>query len=226
MPSDIAPGVRRVPNDGLPRGNYFAPPHYLRTAIPQGVTRNRSGTRLCALTQDFLLGFLRALQDECGSATPTVLRTCGRKWGQLLARRIEKELSAFHEQPLGEMTMAHFQACLEEMFRQHGWGLLRLDYSQTHQGLLLVELRNAIMADLVKKADKPADTMMAGILAGFFAHITDQDLDCVQTSCPAAGGDVSRFVIGLRSRIEQAAQWLENGKTHADIVAELAEVRV
>ncbi|MCS6852883.1 MAG: hypothetical protein NZ700_17120 [Gemmataceae bacterium] len=218
-------GIERSSEDIAFRGNYFADGLYARTDIVRGVTRNRLGTRLCALSADFLRGLRRAIEDECGPAADVVFRTCGRKWGMLLARRFEKELADFYGQPLREFTVATFLACLTEMFSQHGWGQLRLDLSYYDQGLLVAELRGAIMADLFPGSDRPVDTLFAGIFAGFFSQLSGEDLDCVQTECTACGADASRFVIGLSQRLTQVETWRANGQSHAQIVAALANVR-
>ncbi len=223
--ADIAPGVAMLPGDFLPRANFYEEGGYCATDVPSGVTRNRAGTRMIALTADFLLGLRRAIVDECGPAAETVFKSCGRKWGVLFGKRFDKEMSEYYGQPLRDFQMSMFNACLVEAFSHNGFGKLTLDWSQQHQGLILIELREAIMASLVKQAERPADAMVAGILGGFFSHITGEDLDGVQTACPMRGGDTSRFIVGLKERLAPVEAWVENGKTHEEIVAELGTLR-
>jgi predicted hydrocarbon binding protein len=224
-PQDIAPGVLEL--DGfLRRPNFYAEGDYLRTDLAKGVTRNRLGTRICALTEDFLTGFRKAIIDECGPAADTVFKSIGRKWGALFAKRFEKEMTEYHGKALKEFPMAVFQACLVELFSHHGWGRLELHLEHYDRGLLLIDLKGAIMASLVQTADKPADALMAGIFAGFFAYLTGEDLDCVQTACSACGAASSSFVVGLTARLAPAQAWADGGKSHQEIVAELAELRV
>jgi len=223
--TEVAPGARRVPGESLMRGNYYAESSYCRTDICKGVTRNRSGTRLIALSQDFLLGFRRAIADECGPAAEVVFKTCGKKWGTMCAQRFEKELGEFYGKPVREFMFTLFHACLEALFNHHGWGKVKVDLSRHEQGLLVVDLEGAVMADLVEQADQPVDTLMAGILAGFFSHLSGQDLDCVQTQCLACGAASSKFIIGLGSRLAPVGAWVNQGKSHADVVNQLANVR-
>ncbi|MBY0522997.1 MAG: hypothetical protein K2R98_06345 [Gemmataceae bacterium] len=222
----IAPGVQSASDDILFRGNLYAEGIYAKTDVVKGVTRNRLGTRLCSLSEDFLLGMRRAIVDECGSAADAVFKSCGKRWGALLARRFEKEMSEFYGKAIGEFSMSMFLGCLVELFSHHGWGKLNLDLTHYEEGLLIAELRSAIMADLVKEADQPADTLFAGIFGGFFATLTGEDLDCVQTTCTACGADASRFVIGLTPRLADVEAWRNDGTNHADIIANLAQVRV
>lgn len=225
LPTEVAPGARRVPGESLMRGNFYAESTYLHTDPARGVTRNRAGTRIVALTADFLHGFRRAIMDECGPAAETVFRSIGRRWGALFARRFEKEMTEFYGKPLRGFMLALFQACLVELFSHHGWGRVSLDLSRHAQGLILVDLREPIFAGLVKDSDRPVDVLMAGILAGFFSHLSGQELDCVQTACQACGAPSSKFVLGLTARLAPVASWVENGKSHDEIVRELAEVR-
>jgi len=223
--AELAPGVATISGEPLPRPNFYAENGYCTTEVPRGVMRNRAGTRMIALTTDFLLGLRRALTDECGPAADTIFKSCGRKWGILFARRFEKELGDYYGLPLRDFTMAMFLSCLSEAFSHNGFGRLTLDLDHQHQGLLIAEVRQAIMAGLVGQAEQPADAMMAGVFVGFFSQLSGETLDCVQTTCAACGSDASRFVIGLSERLTAVPGWVEAGKSHADIVAALAEVR-
>jgi hypothetical protein len=198
-------------------GNYYTD-DYLATDVKRGVTRNRAGTRLLALTNDFLLGLRTALTQECGEAAETVFKTCGRSWGAQFARKFDKEMSDFYGQPLREFPLMMFQACLVEAFSRHGWGSIKIDLSRQDRGLLLIELDNAIYGDLLGKTDGPVDVLMGGLLAGLFSHLSGLDLDCVQTECKACGGQTARFVLTLASRV---AAIDPAKKSHAEIVAAL-----
>lgn len=210
-----------LPDDLLFPGNYYAEGSYLKTDVARGVTRNRSGTRICVLSEDFLRGFRKAITDECGPAADAVFKSCGRRWGRQFAVRFEKELSDFHGRPLREFSMSMFQVYLAELFSHHGWGQCHLDLTHYETGLLLVELREAVMAALVGESETPAEALTAGVLAGFFQHLTGEDLDCIQTACKARGDDCSRFIIGLSTRLAPVSEWVEAGKKHSEVVSVL-----
>jgi predicted hydrocarbon binding protein len=206
-------------------GNFYAEGLYCRTDVRRGVTRTRTGARLVALTSDFLIGFRRAIVDECGPAADTVFAACGRKWGGFLARRFEEEMSAFHGRPLRDTSLARVQACLADLFSHHGWGNVRLDLTRHEQGLVVATVDEPIFAALAGASDRPVDSLLAGVLAGFLSGLFAQELDCVQTACKACGEPVSRFVVGLAPRLAGARAWVANGKNHDQVVAELAAVR-
>lgn len=207
----------------IPPRNYYSD-DYLETDVSRGVTRNRSGTRLIALSRDFLLGLRNALTQECGDAAPVVMKTCGQRWGRVFAQRMDEELSTYYGQSLAEFSVAQFEACLVEAFSRHGWGRITLDYSHFERGLICVELDQAVYADLLGKSDRPADPLMAGFLAGLFSQLTGEDLDGVQTRCAARDGAPGRFVLGLRGRIEAAQEAVDQGKPHEQIVTDLCRI--
>ncbi|MGL4553366.1 MAG: 4-vinyl reductase [Gemmataceae bacterium] len=210
--------VLDVDDDTRMVGNYYTD-DYLATDIVKGVTRNRAGTRLLALTDDFLIGLRTALTHECGEAADAVFKSCGRRWGAQFGKKFEAEMAAFYQKPLSEFPLMMFEACLAEAFSRHGWGAIRIDLSRQDKGLLLVELRNAIYADLLEKADAPPDALMAGLLAGMFSHLSGQELDAVQTESKACGGKTNRFVLTLASRIDATPL---AGRTNDQAVAALA----
>lgn len=219
------------------RGNYFAEAHYTKANVSTGVINNRAGTRLCVLTNDFMLGFRKALIHECGPASDLVFHQCGRQWGEKFGARLAEELSNFYEQPLQEFPMPLFETCLAEAFAHHGLGRLTMDATQGNVGLIVFTFRNAMYAGMLKEAmethghldgqpiDAPVDGLIAGIIAGLFRSFSKQPLDCIQTDCAARGADLSRFVLTSESRAEKARGWVEEGKSHDEILSMLAEVR-
>ncbi|MGL4464329.1 MAG: V4R domain-containing protein [Planctomycetia bacterium] len=223
--SAIAPGVKPVGVQMLMRGNYFAEGDYARTDPGTGVTRNRAGTRIIALTSDFLMGLHRAIIDECGPAAGEVLKSCGRKWGVLFAKRFSSEMEQYYGLPLAEFPMATFQSCIIEGFSHHGMGLLQLDLSKHSAGLVVITLKSAVMGSLLERSDQPVDALMSGIFAGFFSELAGQDLDCEQTTCIACGADAGRFVISLRSRLTGAPQMVADRMSHDEIVRRLVDAK-
>lgn len=210
-----------VPFPPMTRGNFFAEGEYVTTDVKTGVMRNRAGTRMIALTSDFLVGLCAALETECGPAAAAVLRTCGRTWGRRVGERLAKELEAFYGEPVADFPLSLYEACLTEAFSHDGWGRLRFDFTRHDRGVIVVRAAGAIFAGLSAGADKPVDTLLAAVLAGVFAAVSGQPLDCLQTACQACGAAEGVFVIALADRLAKVADWPEKGKTHDDVMAEL-----
>jgi len=205
----------------MPGDNYFAERHFIKTNPKTGVARNRSGTRMLSLTTDFLIGLRKAMIAECGPAANLDFRSSGRKWGEMFAKRFDKEMSDFYQQPLKEMPMYFFEACVLEAFSHHGWGSLRMDYTKYDKGIIVAELQNALYSGLVENPEEPSEALMTGILAGFFSYFAQQPLDAVQTHCETRGDSVSRFVISLATRMEEPIRLQEEGATSEAILAAL-----
>jgi hypothetical protein len=219
----MAAATQPKPSDfPVDRTNYFAEGQYLKTDIAKGVTRNRSGTRMISLTSDFLGGLRKAFHTECGPAAESVFRTCGKLWGKQFAERFDKELSEYYQMPVREFRVSSFLACLNECFSHHGWGNLSLDLDHHERGLIVAIVSNPPMAEIVGTNEEPVDSLLAGVLGAFFSHFTGETLDCMQTQCRAMGATESRFVIGLGSRLERVMELVKEGKSHEEILAELA----
>lgn len=212
--------VLDVDDDTRMAGNYFTQ-DYLATDVKTGVTRNRGGTRMLALTDDFLLGLHTALTQECGPAADEVFRSCGRTFGAQLARKLSAELQQFYGKPLTEFPMAMFEACLKQAFGRHGWGDVAFDFTRHDKGVVVVDLKSAVFADLLPAQERPADPLMAGVLAGMFSSFAGRSLGCLQTQCSGRGDGVSRFVLTDAARIDGVAELAAAGKPHDEILAAL-----
>lgn len=221
---ELAPGANRGGPQFM-RANFYAESDFVKTDPATGASFNRSGTRMAALTEDFLRGLRSAVVYECGPAADEVFRSAGHQWGQRFAKRFEQEHSEYYGTSVRDFSMAMFQATLVEAFSHHGWGLLTLDFSLHHKGILIATIKNAIMGSLISDAETPVDTLLSGIFSGFFSHFSGQDLGCLQTQCIALGAEDSRFVISLRSRLEGMEEHVTNGKSHQEIVDLLSETK-
>jgi hypothetical protein len=209
-----------VVEDALSFCNYYND-DYLETDVRSGVTTNRAGTRLLALSSDFLLGLHQALATECGEAASTVFRTCGRTWGRQFGVKFERELSHYYGRPLREFPVSLFEACLKEAFSRHGWGRVEIDYTHHEHGLIVVDLPDCVYAELLGKQAPEGDPLMAGLLAGLFSHLSGQNLDAVQTMTKSKGETHNRFLLTLPTRVQAAERLLDQGKKHEEIVAAL-----
>ena len=85
--------------DLTPHGNYFAEGAYLEQDLAAGLLRNRAGTRMLALSDDFLLATLNTLQEKLGNDAERVIKSMGRDWGQRAAQQFAVEMELFLAQP-------------------------------------------------------------------------------------------------------------------------------
>lgn len=204
--------------------SYYIDPLYIDANVETGVIYNRSGRRMIALTNDFLIGLHRALEKECGERASAVLYHCGKKWGGNFARGLDAEWSQFYGTQALEFPFAFFHSLIVQEFAHNGWGILELDVEHSSRGVIGIGLYGAIMADISETApDYPTDILTAGILAGLFSHFFKHDLSVVQTEIGRNVEEASRFLLSETSRIEQIRGRLGDGKDHTQILASLLD---
>jgi predicted hydrocarbon binding protein len=196
--------------------DYYSEDAYMVADVETGVLYNRSGRRMLALTDDFLIGFHRAIEKECGARTPAVLHTCGRRWGNNFGTGLAAEWSEFYGRSFREFPTALFQSLLIQEFANNGWGLLELNYEHYRAGIIVVSLKGAIMSAInANESSGMADLLTAGILAGMYSYFLGRELDCMQTQGASLEFDVSRFVISSAPRISKL-RLLDPSKMHHD----------
>ena len=202
--------------------NYYVEKLYMTANVETGVLMNRSGRRMIALTNDFLLGLHRALEKECGDRVEAVLYHCGRKWGRNFGKGLDEAWSEFYGTPSKEFPLAFFQSLIAQEFGHNGWGVLSVDYSHFDRGVIELALEGAIMADITEGSlVYPADTLTAGIIAGMFSHFIAKDVDCFQSQCEKDGFSSSRFLLSEPKRIEAIRSWKKSPKSHREILDHL-----
>lgn len=186
--------------------NYFTSPAFLRLDAARGVLSSRGGTRMIAISDDYLQGFVAACEHEAGSAAPYILRRCGRFFGERLARRFEAELAAFAGASIRDRTMNEFNALVRDLWRGCGLGELTIDWSRGEHGLVPVRLEASPMQD-IGPSGHVGDDLFTGILEGFFTSFCDGEMRCVQTGDQRLGDrEGTTFVLApfeLAKRIEE-----------------------
>lgn len=202
---------------------YYSQPDFFHADPGLGTIRTPTGTRICALTDDFLRGFRSAVQFECGKATDRVFKKCGLRWGNAFVQRFDRELSQYYGVPLRDVSAGIVQKCLDEAMRYHGWGKLSMDLSTYDQGIVQLTLEDSVMPEVLGHTDKPSDSLIAGFFAAVFSYYAMQELDCQQTDCPSRGANASRFVVGLPDRLSGVPQMVAEKLSHQTIVRRLTQ---
>src|SRR6056297_425596 len=200
--------------------DYYQEELYMTADVETGVLYNRSGRRMLALTDDFLIGLHRALEKECGDEAAAVIHACGRKWGRKFGEGLTAEWSEFYGHSFREFPLALFQSLLIQEFAHNGWGILDLHYEDFDKGVVWLSLRGAIMAAIRQDAgDSMTDILTAGILGGMYSYFLNREVDCLQSQSEAGGHEESRFVISGKERIEQVRRKIDSSADHDQIVA-------
>lgn len=104
------------------------------------------------------------------------------------------------------LTGLPLEACLVFLahhFARHGFGTLRLDLARAAEhGVVVATLADSFMASAAGSAHDFADPLPAGLIQGFFEHISGQELGCEEIACAHLGAPECTFVITAPKRID------------------------
>lgn len=187
--------------------------------LREGVIWNPAKTRVCVLSGDMLTGVYNGLYEEAGSGWKEIFISCGNIWGGRLAARLDKECSLLLGKRIGDLPLEDFILFFTEYFVFHGWGKLTINLDRVREtGLIEAEVTNSIFSSIVTDEDEMADPMLAGIIASFIGYLSGRELACVQTECLTKGGELSRFIITIPDRLENADDLVKSGKKHQELL--------
>jgi len=204
-------GLERIFEDGR-----------LNFDLEQGTVRSFTSERVLYLSSDVLRGVYDALRDEAGPAWAIILKNCGRIWGRRLMQSFDEELKASGLQAQGEATVGKFLHFTEAYFPLHGWGHLHLNLDHAaSSGVVTAELRHSLFVSLIEEETQPVDSMIAGMLASFFSHVSGQELDCLELTCRGVGAEACRFAITAPERLEALEGRVEAREAYDTLLRDL-----
>lgn len=222
------------------KGNYFNS-NYMTLDVKEGLIQNPSKTRIIALTEDFLIGFRKALIEETGQAHHAVFETCGKTWGDNMASRLEQEIESHYECKFNELPMSMFALLFKEFWARHSWGELTINWEEGYaKGIFEIHVENPPFASIFKPLDTEEDLnemkknglfhddVFTGLIAAFFSKFARRTLECYQTSSQENGQGVlcSTFVVGIPERLKDVRQQVLSQKSHHDILSHAQKVEV
>lgn len=201
---------------------YFSAPSYLGYSVEKGVLRASSGSRLVAVNDEWLRGFVAALDHETGAAASGILRRCGVTFGRRFAQRFESEVTTMGSVHLRDRTMNEFCILLDDLWMSSGMGKLKLDWTHVER-FVSVRLEGSPMQD-IGSSGHTGDELFAGVLEGFFSHFSDAPLQVLQTGDERLGDrEGTTFLVGAPDAIEVARKLHGESQRHSEIVRALSE---
>ncbi|MEZ6140608.1 MAG: hypothetical protein R3B84_08560 [Zavarzinella sp.] len=192
------------------RGNLYGGMKYFRTNVETGASHNADGDRVCALTDDFLLGFRDALMYEVGQSYGQVMKQCGRTWGKQFANKFLQKLQKEYNELPAELGIRTIVTCLSDAFTAHGWGRLSIQRIDEDAATLVIVLQNSILPDLVIESDQHEDFIWTGFFAAFWGVVLGKTLDAVQIECVTRNGRFSRFVVAPKEDLEKQVAFVQS----------------
>lgn len=200
--------------------NYYEAHKFLRREA-EGRLTNAYQQRLMLVTEDFIVGYQVALEEEVGDAAAEIMYRCGLEWGKQDILGFEQRFS--QEFGMG-INDARFGMMLETWWwplQAAGWGAWRYDLSHRKEGLVFIDLFDSAVAKSLGNVGKVVCHYYAGMFAAVFSHLARRELSAIEIQCYSMGEDYCKFLIGSSKRINAAQFWVAEGAKADEIVARL-----
>lgn len=200
--------------------NYYRPDRFF-SRDNQGTLRTAYGNRAMLVSEDLIVGFQAALQEEVGDAAAEIMYRCGLEWG----RNDMKGFSERFPEEFGRtMNDASLGVLLETWWwplQVSGWGAWSFDLSHRKEGLIFVDLYESAVAKSIGNVGKVVCHFYAGMFASAFSAFAGRELSGIEIQCYSTGEEFCKFLIGSSKRINAAQFWVEEGASAAEIMARL-----
>jgi predicted hydrocarbon binding protein len=142
------------------------------------------------------------IENEKTGAWRTVMKTSGQDGGRKMALRLDARLAALGKPSLAALPLEACLVFLERTFAMGGWGKLKLDLTAAAEhGLVVSRLQHSFLGENLPAVNDFADPLLAGLLQGFFEHISGQVLACEEIGCVRRGDSGCTFVITSPERL-------------------------
>jgi predicted hydrocarbon binding protein len=200
--------------------NVYTPERFFGPGAP-GTLMTVFGQRTMLVTEDFIVGFQQALEEEVGDAAGHLMYTCGFEWGRV-------DMVAFEARMLSEfgrpITQMHMKMVLEQWWwplQVMGWGAWQFDLSHREEGLIFIDLFDSAVAKSIGPIGKVVCHFYAGMFAAVFSHLAARELSGIEIQCYSMGESFCKFLVGSSKRINAAQFWVSEGASAKEIIAKL-----
>jgi hypothetical protein len=182
---------------------------------------NRYQQRAMLVSEDFVLGFQLALEEEVGDAAGEIMYRCGFEWGS-------KDIHGFFERFESEFGFSMQKASLGMLLETWwwplqvaGWGSWRVDLSHKQEGLIFVDLHDSAIAKSIGNVGNVVCHYYAGMFASVFSAFAKRELSGIEIQCYSTGEEFCKFLIGSSKRINAAQFWVQEGATASEVISRL-----
>jgi predicted hydrocarbon binding protein len=161
-----------------------------------------TGTRVVLVAAETTRGFHRILEAEQPGAWSVAMKDSGCACGRKIATALDASLARLGKPVLTALPLEACLALLEHSVAAYGWGRLQIDLSEAaDHGFVVARLEHSHSVETLADADGFVDAMLAGILQGFFGHVSGQNLECEEIACARFGSPHCTFVITSPERL-------------------------
>ncbi len=183
---------------------------------------DRAGGRLGFLGAEQIRGLHRVLSSARPGAWQAAMKPCGVACGRRIAAALDHAVATLGQPALAALPLEACLCLLEHTFTLRGWGRLELDLTEAaSHGLVVAHLAHSCFVEILAETDDFVDAVPAGMLQGFFEHISGQTLGCEEIACARRGAARCTFVVTDPGRLARITPHL--GRESADAL--LARLR-
>ena len=159
--------------------------------------------RVVAGSQELLRSLHKVLDGDPAGGWAAAMKSSGYRWGKKFAAELDARLTVNEKPPLAGLPLEACLVFLAHHFARHGFGTLKLDLTRAAEhGVVVATLADSFMASAAGSAHDFADPLPAGLIQGFFEHISGQELGCEEIACAHLGAPECTFVITAPERID------------------------
>ncbi|MSU22703.1 MAG: hypothetical protein EXS32_02655 [Opitutus sp.] len=186
-------------------GQLFAGREFSRDEAAGTVT-SPAGERVVFAGDGFSRALRHVLEAEKPGTWSATLARSGSGCGRQLAVSLDRELARLGQPALDAIPLESCLGFIEHYFATHGLGLLTSDLSDAaDHGLVVARLTRGYFPEILPHADGLVDALPAGLLQGFFEHVSGQTLGCLEIACAHLGVPHCTFVIATSDRLDPVA---------------------
>lgn len=183
----------------------------------QGSIIDWNESRNILATEDFIVALIQGLDQEVGSASSVLMYNIGKVWGEKDFVLFKQWFEAEYGRSISQCQLAFVLEAWWWPFTSQGWGNWEVDLEDQANGFLFISIFDSAVARTLGDIGKPVCHIYAGLFAGFFSSLVQQDLSCIEIQCYAMGETYCKFLLGKQERIDAAAFWQTEGATVQDI---------
>lgn len=165
-----------------------------------GTLMNTHGRRAASLPETLVRSLRFVLEKQRPGAWAATMQKSAAASGQELAGALDDRLRELHAPQLAALPFETSLELLVRLFALHAWGTLALDTSAVDShGLVVAHVEHDFIAGALRENGGATDPFVAGVLQGFFEHLTGQALACAELT--GAGAARSTFVLTTPDRL-------------------------
>lgn len=182
---------------------------------------NKYRQRAMFVSEDFIVGFQIALEEEIGDAAGEVMYRCGYEWGRQDVQNFAKRFPTEFGRPFEEASLGFLLETWWWPLQAAGWGQWKFDLSHRKEGLIFVDLYESAVAKSIGNVGSVVCHYYAGMFASAFSGFAKRELSGIEIQCYSSGEDFCKFLVGSSKRINAAQFWVQEGATAQEVISRL-----